>query len=212
MTGMKSQLARRISQETKRLAPYVRPDELNLAFNFLLIKADWNAEQFRSAIDRSLDGMAEVGAPCTSGLCPTTITPGTSPATAVDPSGWPGLGRTALLKLALPGAVYLYNGEELGLPNVDDLPDSMLQHPTWERSGHTDRGRDGERVPLPWSGSGPPFGFTSGASTWLPMPESWARLTVQAQLTDPVRRSSCTGGRLRCARRGARCVTATSAG
>ncbi len=170
--------------DTKRLARYVRPDELNLAFNFLLIKADWNAEQFRSAIDRSLDGMADVGAPCTWALSNHD-----NPRHVTRYGGGPvGLARAraaALLKLALPGAVYLYNGEELGLPNVDDLPDSMLQDPTWERSGHTDRGRDGERVPLPWSGSGPPFGFTSGTSTWLPMPESWARLTVQAQLADP---------------------------
>ena len=51
--------------------------------------------------------------------------------------------------LALPGAVFIYNGEELGLPNVD-LPDEALQDPVWERSGHARRGRDGCRVPMPW--------------------------------------------------------------
>src|SRR5439155_5725757 len=85
---------------------------------------------------------------------------------------------------SLPGAVYIYSGDGLGLPNVE-LPDAVLQDPTWERSGHTERGRDGERVPLPWSGSAPPYGFTTGASTWLPMPDDWAALTAEAELADP---------------------------
>jgi alpha-glucosidase len=89
-----------------------------------------------------------------------------------------------LVQLALPGACYVYQGDELGLENVD-LPDEALQDPTWERSGHTDRGRDGERVPLPWSGSQPPYGFSSGTTTWLPMPPDWAPLTVTTQQTDP---------------------------
>ncbi len=74
----------------------------------------------------------------------------------------------ALVELALPGAVYLYNGEELGLPDVD-LPDDALQDPVWERSGRTERGRDGCRVPIPWEGGPPGFGFTTG-TPWLPMP------------------------------------------
>jgi alpha-glucosidase len=90
----------------------------------------------------------------------------------------------ALLTLSLPGAAYIYNGEELGLENVD-LPDEVLQDPTWERSGHTVRGRDGERVPVPWRGTAPPFGFTTAATSWLPMPASWAPLTVEAQEADP---------------------------
>ena len=90
----------------------------------------------------------------------------------------------ALVMLALPGAVFLYNGEELGLPNVD-LPDDVLQDPVWERSGHTERGRDGCRVPMPWSGSAPPFGFSANPDTWLPMPTDWAPLTVAAQIEDP---------------------------
>src|SRR6478736_9744372 len=90
----------------------------------------------------------------------------------------------ALLQLALPGAVYLYNGDELGLENVD-LPDEVLQDPTWERSGHTERGRDRCRVPLPWSGDAPPFGFSNNTDTWLPMPADWATLTVEKQRADP---------------------------
>jgi alpha-glucosidase len=72
-----------------------------------------------------------------------------------------------------------------GLPDVLDLPDEVLQDPTWERSGHTERGRDKCRVPLPWSGETPPFGFSSSADTWLPMPADWAALTVEKQESDP---------------------------
>ena len=66
-----------------------------------------------------------------------------------------------------------------------ELPEEALQDPVWERSGHTDRGRDGARVPIPWAGDEPPYGFTTGASTWLPMPAGWAGSTVEAQLEDP---------------------------
>jgi alpha-glucosidase len=91
----------------------------------------------------------------------------------------------AMLMLALPGSVFVYNGEELGLPDVLDLPDEVLQDPTWERSGHTERGRDKCRVPIPWSGDAPPFGFSTSADTWLPMPAEWATLTVEKQRADP---------------------------
>ncbi|MDQ3886857.1 MAG: DUF3459 domain-containing protein, partial [Actinomycetota bacterium] len=81
-------------------------------------------------------------------------------------------------------SVYLYNGEELGLPNVE-LPDWALQDPVWERSGHVERGRDGCRVPVPWEGEAPPYGFSTAEQTWLPMPPDWAALSVEAQLEDP---------------------------
>ncbi len=170
--------------DDQRLADYVRPDELHLTFNFHLAKADWSAEAFRAAIDLSRSAMAGVGAPCTWVLCNHDIP------RHVTRYGGGALGTrraraAALVQLALPGAAYLYNGEELGLPNVDDLPESALQDPVWERSGHTDRGRDGERVPMPWSGDAPPFGFSSTASTWLPMPADWAELTVERQRDDP---------------------------
>lgn len=81
---------------------------------------------------------------------------------------------------------YLYQGDELGLEEVDDLPEELLQDHTWVRSGKTIRGRDGCRVPLPWSGSEPPFGFGGSAGKpWLPQPEHWAGLTVTAQESDP---------------------------
>ncbi|MGH3639711.1 MAG: alpha-amylase family glycosyl hydrolase, partial [Mycobacterium sp.] len=89
----------------------------------------------------------------------------------------------ALVMLALPGAVFVYNGEELGLPNVE-LPDEALQDPVWARSGYEERGRDGCRVPIPWSGDAPPFGFSESTDVWLPMPPEWAALTVTAQERD----------------------------
>lgn len=90
----------------------------------------------------------------------------------------------ALVMLALPGAVFIYNGEELGLANVE-LPDEALRDPVWERSGHTRRGRDGCRVPMPWEGDAPPFGFSANRDTWLPIPPEWAALTVEKQLDAP---------------------------
>jgi alpha-glucosidase len=167
----------------ERLARYARPDELNLTFNFSLLETEWDAIEFSAAITRSMQAMAEVGAPCTWVLSNHDVV---RHVTRYG-GGATGLARAraaTLLQLALPGAAYLYNGEELGLPNVD-LPDADLQDPMWERSGHVERGRDGERVPLPWAGDRPPFEFTSAEQTWLPIPADWAALTVRAQEGDP---------------------------
>jgi len=169
--------------DDERLARYVRPDELHLTFNFRLIEAPWSAEDFTEAIDGSLEAMAGVGAPCTWVLSNHDVVRHTTR------YGGGALGQArgraaTLITLSLPGAAYIYNGDELGLENVD-LPDEVLQDPTWERSGHTERGRDGERVPLPWEGSEPPFGFSSSPQTWLPMPAEWRSFTVEAELADP---------------------------
>jgi alpha-glucosidase len=181
-----------------RLAAYLRPDELHQAFNFDFLRCYWDAEQLRASIEHSLSTLADVGAPTswvlsnhdiyrhvtrfgrppTPGLItdravyermPTDLALGTRRARAA-----------ALLMLGLPGSAYVYQGEELGLPDVTDLPDDVLQDPIWERSGHTVRGRDGCRVPLPWSGAEPPFGFGTG-TPWLPQPAGWKALTVSAQ-------------------------------
>jgi alpha-glucosidase len=88
---------------------------------------------------------------------------------------------------ALPGSAYVYQGDELGLWEVEDLPDEVLQDPTWRRSGHTERGRDGCRVPLPWSEAAPPFGFSpagAAGTPWLPQPAEFAAVTVAAQELD----------------------------
>ena len=165
-----------------RLALYLRPDELQLAFNFKLLLADWDADELRTAIDHSLATVAQTPAPACWVLSnhdrPRHVTRygdgsvGTARARAA-----------ALLQLALPGAAYVYNGDELGLPDVE-VPDDALQDPIWERSGHTIRGRDKCRIPVPWSGSEPPYGFTTADSTWLPMPAGWAALTGEAQQAD----------------------------
>jgi alpha-glucosidase len=127
--------------------------------------------------------MSKVGAPCTWVLANHDV----DRAATRYGDGAQGLARAraaALVQLSLPGAAYIYNGDELGLANVD-LPDDALQDPTWERTGHKLRGRDGERVPMPWSGTTPPYGFTTGSSTWLPMPAGWADFTVEAEDADP---------------------------
>ena len=190
----------------ERLARYIRPDELHTAFNFDFLRAPWLASQLRDTIDRTLTEHAAVGAPPTWVLSnhdvarhvsryarPQTDRPVRSLA---ELSGQPAdleLGQrraraAALLMLALPGGAYVYQGEELGLWEVEDLPDAVLQDPTWERSEHTDRGRDGCRVPLPWSGAAPPFGFSpegSAAQPWLPQPAAWRDWTAVAEAEDP---------------------------
>ncbi|MFV8163426.1 glycoside hydrolase family 13 protein [Mycobacterium sp. 134] len=167
----------------ERFARYLRPDELHLGFNFRLVQADFDAVEVHDAIVNAI-AAAELA-----GATPTwTLSNHDVEREVTRYGGGPlGLARAramALVMLALPGSVFVYNGEELGLPNVD-LPDEVLQDPVWERSGHTERGRDGCRVPMPWSGDAPPFGFSSNADTWLPMPAEWAPLTVQRQQADP---------------------------
>jgi alpha-glucosidase len=185
-----------------RLARFLRPDELHTAFNFEFLKAPWSVPGLREAIDGTLAALAPVGAPATWVLEnhdePRVVTrygwtetgwhdPGDMP--DEEPNTALGLRRAraaALLLLALPGSAYIYQGQELGLDSVLDLPEALLQDPQWERSGHTVRGRDGCRVPLPWSGQVAPFGFAPPASTpWLPQPARWAALTVEAAAADP---------------------------
>ena len=102
--------------------------------------------------------------------------------------------------LALPGGAYVYQGDELGLPDVEDIPDDLRQDPLWHRSGRTIRGRDGCRVPLPWSGERPPFGFApDGARTWLPQPAGWGSADGrESRRPTPDRCSRCTGPRSGC--------------
>jgi Glycosidases len=103
------------------------------------------------------------------------------PGTPVDrPLGLRRARAATLLTLALPGSTYLYQGEELGLPEVVDLPEESLADPIWERSEHKVRGRDGCRVPIPWTTTGPSLGFGSGPP-WLPQPPGWSELSIEAQ-------------------------------
>ena len=188
----------------ERLALYVRDDELHTAFNFEFLQARWDAAELRTAIDGTLAGHAAVGAPPTwvlsnhDGLRHVSRYARDQ---ALGPSRWVkdvrdrpadlDLGRrraraALLLELALPGSVYLYQGEELGLPEVEDLDPGVLQDPKVANSGGADPGRDGCRVPIPWSGSQPPYGFSpTRTTTWLPQPDNWAALTVAAETGDP---------------------------
>ena len=169
--------------DNEDFAKYLRPDELHMGFNFRLVRAKFDAASIRGAIENALAAAAIEGASPTWTLSNHDVEREVSR----YGGGARGLARAramAMVMLALPGAVFIYNGEELGLPNVE-LPDEVLQDPTWERSGRTERGRDGCRVPMPWSGSAPPFGFSSNPHTWLPMPPDWRRLTVERQLDDP---------------------------
>ncbi|EME24165.1 alpha-glucosidase [Rhodococcus triatomae BKS 15-14] len=170
-------------RDNERFGEYIRPDELHLGFNFRLAEAKFDAEQVRAAVDNSLAAVAAVGGTPTWTLSNHDVEREVT-RYGGGAVGWARARAMTLVEFALPGAVFVYNGAELGLPNVDDLPEGALQDPVWERSGHTERGRDGCRVPLPWQGSEPPFGFTTGESTWLPMPPDWAPLTVEAQLED----------------------------
>lgn len=165
--------------DNEDFAKYLRPDELHLGFNFRLVRADFDAAEIREAIENSLAAADLAGSPPTWTLANHDVDREVS-RYGGGPAGLARARAMALVMLALPGVVFVYNGEELGLPNVD-LPDEVLQDPTWERSGRTVRGRDGCRVPMPWSGDAPPYGFSTSADTWLPMPDDWAALTVAAQ-------------------------------
>ena len=194
-------VAEAVVSSAERLSNYLRPDEMHSAFNFPYMKGSWDASALRGVIDDSLESLTGVSAPATWVLSSHDETrlvtrygrKTTSSAHFADGQGEAidielGTRRSraaALLMLALPGCAYIYQGEELGLPNVEDLPDELLQDPVFKRSNGEMRGRDGCRVPLPWEGSAPPFGFApDGVQPWLPQPESWAELTVDAQLKD----------------------------
>ena len=181
-------------ESPETFAKYVRPDELHLGFNFRLATTDFDADQVREAIADSLAATASVGATPTWTLSnhdvPREVTRYAPDAAAAGLTSGQALAvgalrarAMALVELALPGTVFIYNGAELGLPNAD-LPDDALVDPVWESSGHTNRGRDEERVPIPWEGAEPPFGFSSNPQTWLPIPAEWATITVEAQLED----------------------------
>ncbi|WOC10954.1 Trehalose-6-phosphate hydrolase [Gordonia sp. MP11Mi] len=175
-------------------ADYVRADELHLGFNFRLATTDFVADHIKEAITESLAATTSVNAVPTWTLSNHDV-PREVTRYAPDAAEWGvtdgqalaiGALRAramAMVELALPGTVFIYNGAELGLPDAD-LPDDVLVDPVWENSGHTDRGRDGCRVPIPWEGVDPPFGFSSTTDTWLPIPADWAGLTVEAQLED----------------------------
>ncbi|MEZ0094785.1 glycoside hydrolase family 13 protein [Streptacidiphilus sp. EB129] len=186
-----------------RTARYLRPDELHQAFNFQYLGTAWDAEALREVVGLTLDAMRPVGAPATWVLSNHDVVRHlTRLGSGVDREQDLRRARAAtLLMLALPGSAYVYQGEELGLPEVLDLPDAVRQDPAFTRAkgggsegGGSEGGeaegqegmRDGCRVPLPWSGTEAPYGFgpVAGGPSWLPQPAEWAKLSVEAQTGD----------------------------
>jgi alpha-glucosidase len=188
--------------DPQRFAMYLRPDELHSAFNFDFLSCPWDATRLRQVVDSTLAAHAPVNAPATWVLSNHDVTRHVTRYGRSDTSFsfadrqhraptdlWLGTRRAraaALLTMALPGGVYIYQGEELGLPEVEDLPDEVRQDPVFKRTKGIDIGRDGCRVPIPWSGNASPYGFnTTGTAPWLPQPANWAESTVEAQADDP---------------------------
>ncbi|AXQ54316.1 glycoside hydrolase family 13 protein [Streptomyces koyangensis] len=185
--------------DSERFARYLRPDELHTAFNFAFLSCPWEPERLRAAIRDTLAEHAPVGAPATWVLCNHDITRTVTRygraetgfdfaakrfGTPTDPAlGTRRARAAALLSLALPGATYLYQGEELGLPEAE-IPRAHIEDPMHARSGGVDPGRDGCRVPLPWTADAPHAGFSTD-EPWLPQPPGWAAHAADLQDGDP---------------------------
>jgi alpha-glucosidase len=160
-----------------RAARYVRPDELHQIFNFDFLMIEWDATVIREAISRTLVEVGAVGAPAT------WVLSNHDSARVVSRLGDESKARAlALVTHALPGGIYIYQGEELGLPDAD-LPDEARQDPGFLRTKGGEKGRDGCRVPLPWDSGKPNFGYTTG-KPWLPQPSEWKDKSVAAEEID----------------------------
>ena len=184
-----------------RLARYVRPDEMHQAFNFDFLSSAWDAASYRRVIAETMAANAAVGAPTTWVLSNHDVvrhatrlaredTSDTEGISAADPQPDAALGirrarAATLMMLALPGSAYLYQGEELGLPEHTAVPDDQRQDPIWFRSERDQVGRDGCRIPLPWIGDAPGAGFSPTGRTWLPQPDSYASLAADRQIGVP---------------------------
>ena len=185
--------------DPERLARYLRPDELHTAFNFDFLSCPWEPGPMRASIESALAAHAPVDAPTTWVLSNHDVTRPVTRYGRTDTSfsfeskrdgtptdlerGTRAAPAAARRAMALPGSMYIYQGEELGLPEVEDIPAERRQDPMWLRSGGVDPGRDGCRIPLPWGGDRPPYEFSpEGAERpWLDQPDDWGRLTVAAQ-------------------------------
>ncbi|KGN34761.1 alpha-glucosidase [Knoellia sinensis KCTC 19936] len=183
---------------TERLARYVRPDEMHQAFNFDFLDTHWDAAKLQSVIEHSFRHNDAVGAPTTwvlsnhdvvrhasrLGLDQSLPRPNGIAADQAQPDAELGLRRAraaTMLMLGLPGSAYIYQGEELGLPESTDMPHEFRQDPTFHRTEGKEIGRDGCRVPMPWVKDAPSLGFGPGVATWLPQPESYGAFAVDQQ-------------------------------
>ena len=168
-----------------RAKNYVSPNSLHQIFGFDFLVVPWDARIMADRIHSGIRAVAEVHAPPTWALSNHD-----SPRVVTRLGGGDiGLARARALAVvahALPGSIYVYQGEELGLENVE-LPDSARQDPVYFRTKGEQKGRDGARVPLPWSGEQPPYGFTrSSDPTWLPQPTGWSMVSVESEIVDPL--------------------------
>jgi alpha-glucosidase len=183
---------------TSRLSRYVREDEMRQAFNFEFMTSGWDALRLRRAIDTALTDNGSVGATTTWVLSNHDVVRHSSRFGLADPTSWPkgigpddeqplaelGLRRAraaSLMMFALPGSAYIYEGEELGLAEHTELPHDLRQDPAFFRTGGEEIGRDGCRVPLPWSSTEPAFGFNATGRSWLPQPATFGDLAVDRQ-------------------------------
>lgn len=191
-----------VSPQDGGIENYVRPDELSQSFNFDFLTCPWTSGDLRRVIAYSLETMDKVGAPTTwvlsnhdvvraasrMGLAETGKGPNGIAADSEQPDAALGLARARAahtLMQFLPGSAYVYQGEELGLPEHTSLPHEVRQDPAFFRSEGAEIGRDGCRIPLPWEATAPAFGFSPSGDAWLPQPAEWAALAVDAQLADP---------------------------
>jgi alpha-glucosidase len=182
------------------MALWVRPDEFNQTFNFRFLDSEWKPSILFASINESFAAFDAVGAPSTWVLSNHDIIRHASRMGGVvgRPTASDGIGPNdpqpdrelglrrargaTLFSLALPGSMYLYQGEELGLPEHTTLADEYRQDPTFARTGGARVGRDGCRVPLPWeSGAGAANGFNTTGKSWLPQPEIYAEYARDLQ-------------------------------
>ncbi len=194
-----------------RIARYLRHDELANSFNFDFLSSPWEPASIKRMIDRSMEALEDVGAPSSwvfnnhdvvrsvdrfdlgliVGTANTTLERQGDPTRLNLKRGTLRARAGAMLMLALPGGAYVYQGEELALPEVRDIPEDRLTDPRWAMSNHTDRGRDGCRVPIPWkSQPAGAFGFSANAAltpdqAWLPQSHNWGTFSVEKQEEDP---------------------------
>jgi alpha-glucosidase len=192
-----------LPDDPERFALYLRPDELHTSFNFDFLGCPWDATAMRKVVDDGIALHAPVGAPATWVLSNHDVVRHVTRYGRADTRfsldyrqigvytdlalGTRRSRAAVMLLLALPGSAYIYQGEELGLYEVEDIPDEMRQDPMfWQTSG-ANPGRDGCRVPLPWSGEESPFDFSppDAAAPWLPQPAQWRSFTVAAEQGDP---------------------------
>ncbi|NUQ88593.1 MAG: glycoside hydrolase family 13 protein [Glycomyces artemisiae] len=188
-------------EDTERFVRYLRDDEMHMAFNFDFMTRPWDADALAESIRTTLAAHASVGAPATWVLSNHDVTRPVTRYGREDSSfaflakrfGTPtdlelGARRAraaALLTAALPGVLYVYQGDELGLPEVEDLPEGAREDPMHFRSGGVDPGRDGCRVPLPWTPDGPSYGFNTTGAAWMPQPAGWGAHAAALQQADP---------------------------